>query len=103
MIIKIFSGKVIGHSEQILPLLGIAMSVISISNLIILYKLSKGNIKGYFLLLIPVIIEIFMLFYFSSELVQFSMSLVVSSIIFLICSIVLIRNNESVNNNSGLQ
>ena len=64
-IIKIFAGRVINEAASILFFLGIGTSLISITNLIMLYKLSINETKGYPYLLIFLAIEIFLLFYCS--------------------------------------
>jgi len=58
-IIQIFSGKTIPEASNILFYLGIATSFLSIANLILLYKLSLGKIKGYFHLLVFVLAWLF--------------------------------------------
>ncbi|MDO8509307.1 MAG: oligosaccharide flippase family protein [Nanoarchaeota archaeon] len=90
LIIKVFSGKEVIESSAILFYLGISMSLMSISNLILLYKLSLGKIKGYFLLYVFIALEIFLLSWFSNDLVQFSLALVAASTAFLWGSIVLV-------------
>lgn len=45
-IVKIFSGKIIYESSSILFILGLGMGLLSISNLLIIYKLSEGKITA---------------------------------------------------------
>ena len=92
LIIKIFSGKEIEKSAEILFYLGIAISLMSLSNLIILYKLSLGKIKGYPYLFIFIILEIFLLSFFSKDLVQFSIAFITASAIFFWGSILLMND-----------
>jgi O-antigen/teichoic acid export membrane protein len=44
-LIKVFSGKIIDDSAKILVYIGIAISLVSLTNLVLLYKLSIGKIK----------------------------------------------------------
>ncbi|MCX8159003.1 MAG: oligosaccharide flippase family protein [Candidatus Pacearchaeota archaeon] len=88
-IVRIFSGKVLSEASSILFYLAIAFSLLSISNLFILYGLSLGKIKNYFVFISFPIIEAILLFVFSSNLFQFSIALVMSSAIFLWGSIIL--------------
>jgi O-antigen/teichoic acid export membrane protein len=91
LIIQIFSGKVIPESVQILFYLGIALSLLSLTNLTLLYKLSLGKVKGHMLLFIFVIIEIILLSYFSKDLLQFSIAFITASAAFLWGSIFLLN------------
>jgi len=91
LLIKIFSGRNIAESAGILFNLGLAISLISITNLILLYKISIGKVKGYAYLIIFIFIEIFLLSYFSKDLFQFSLAFVTASTIFLWGSIVLLN------------
>ncbi|MBS3072723.1 oligosaccharide flippase family protein [Candidatus Pacearchaeota archaeon] len=91
LLIKIFSGREIPQITNILILPAIATSIISLTNLNILYKLSQGKIKGCFYLPVFIVIEIILLSLFSYSLMAFSLALVASSLIFLIGSIILHR------------
>ncbi len=90
-IIKIFSGKDIPGAISILFYLGIAFSLISLANLILLYKLSLGKVKGYLYLIIFIFIEIGLLSYFSKDLLQFSIAFITASAAFLWASIFLVE------------
>jgi len=92
LIILIFSGKVIPLAAQILFYLAIATSLISLTNLILLYKLSLGKVRGYPYLIVFILIEIFLLSYFSANVLQFSIAFIVSSAAFLWGSIVLLKD-----------
>jgi O-antigen/teichoic acid export membrane protein len=91
LLIKIFSGRVIPESVSVLALLALAAGFMSLTNLILLYKLSLGKLKGCYFLAIFVLAEIVLLFYFSASLVQYSMALITASIAFLWGSIVFLR------------
>ncbi|MBS3088189.1 oligosaccharide flippase family protein [Candidatus Pacearchaeota archaeon] len=86
-VIEIFSGKIIPEAANILFYLGIATSLLSITNLILLYKLSLGKTKGCVHLLVFAIIEISLvavyLGYFHANLFQYSIALIAASAIFL--------------------
>ena len=88
-VLTIFSGRVIPESLQILFFLGIGTSLLSIANLFLFYKLSLGKIKGYYTLLIFVVIEIILLSLFSSDLVSFSLAYVVAAAAFLWGSVII--------------
>ncbi len=92
LIIKIFSGKIIPESISILFYVGIAFSFISLTNLILLHKLSLGKVRGYFSLFIFIAIEIFLLSYFSKDLLQYSIAFITASAILLWGTIVLIKD-----------
>ena len=92
LIVSIFSGKIIVESYSILFLLGLSFSVLSITNLILMYKLSLGKVRGYYLLFIFIAIQISLLFYFSHNLLEFGLAFLVSSCAFLFGSIVLLND-----------
>lgn len=89
-IIKIFKGEVIKSSAQILFYLGIGTSLLSFANLILLYKLSLGKVKKYGYLLMALVFEAGLLFYFSNNLTEFSFAFTASSAIFLWVSVCLV-------------
>lgn len=93
-IVKIFSGRDIIESSQILFFLGLATTILSFANLILLYKLSVGKTNGYKYLIFFVILEIFLLSYFSNNLFQFSIAFVTASAVFLWGSIFLLNHKE---------
>ncbi len=86
-IIKTFSGKSIPEASFVLFYIAIAMSLISITNLVVLYKLSVGKIKRYYLLPVFFLIEIVLLFLFSNSLFQFASAFIASSAILLWASV----------------
>ena len=91
-IIKIFSGKSIPEAASILFYVGIAFSFISLANLVLLYKLSLGRVKGYGYIFIFILIEIILLSLFSHDLLQFSIAFISVSAAFLWGSIVLMND-----------
>tara|TARA_Y100000034_G_scaffold88375_1_gene106083 strand:+ start:6030 stop:7154 length:1125 start_codon:yes stop_codon:yes gene_type:complete len=88
--VRIFAGRYIPESAGILFYLVLATSLVSFANLNLLYKLSIGKTKGYLLLIIFIVIEVFLMWYFSGSLIQFSLAFLTSSAIFLWGSIVLL-------------
>ena len=91
IIIKIFSGREIPESIFLLFYVGIAFGLISIANLILLYKLSLKKTKGFWYLAFFIVLEIFLLSYFSDNLMQFSIAFITSSAAFLWGVIVLMK------------
>jgi O-antigen/teichoic acid export membrane protein len=87
IIIELFTGRVILESANILFFVSIAISLLSITNLYILYNLSINKTKNYTYLIIFPIIQAISLYMFSSSLLEFSIALVSSATIFLIGSI----------------
>lgn len=92
LVVKIFSGKDLAMSSSILFYLGIATTLLSVANLILLYKLSLGKTKGYLLLFLFVLFEIVLLSYFSANLVQFSLAFITSAAVFLWGSVFLMND-----------
>lgn len=92
MIVKIFSGKVIPEAVSILIYVGVAFSFTSITNLVLLHKLSLNKVRGYGYLFIFIIIEALLLIYFSENLLQYSVAFIVASVAFLWGSIFLLRD-----------
>ncbi|MBU0467063.1 MAG: oligosaccharide flippase family protein [Nanoarchaeota archaeon] len=83
IIVKIFSGKSITESIGLLFYLGIAISLLSLANLVLLYKLSLGKVRGYMYLFLLIAVEVFLLAFFSKDLLQFSIAFVTAAAIFL--------------------
>jgi len=83
LLILIFSGKNIPSSSSILLYLALATSILSYANLTILYKLSRGNIRGYGFGIFFLIFEAILLVYFSQSLLSFSLAFLTSSALFL--------------------
>ncbi|MBS3066395.1 oligosaccharide flippase family protein [Candidatus Pacearchaeota archaeon] len=88
-IIEIFSGKNILESSSILFYLGLSTAILSFANLNILHKVSKKNPKNPYVFFILLAISIILLFIFHSSLKEFSLAFLVSSLLFLIGSIIL--------------
>jgi len=90
MILSVFSGKEqLSQASSILFLVGLAFSIQSIANLILLYKLSLGKVKRYLYFILFILIEVILLLVFSSSLSIFSLAYIAASLILLIGSIIL--------------
>jgi O-antigen/teichoic acid export membrane protein len=90
LILSVFSGKEdISQASSILFLIGLAFSIQSITNLILLYKLSLGNIKGYIYFVLFILIEVGVLFTLSSSLIEFSLAYILASLIFMLGALIL--------------
>jgi O-antigen/teichoic acid export membrane protein len=91
LIITLFAGRAILQASSIFFLLAIATSLISLANLTVLYKLSRGHTKNYKTMSIFLIIEILLLWKFSASLWQFSIAFIVSSAALLWGSTILLK------------
>ncbi len=91
LIVRIFSGKSLPQAASILFYIGIGMGLISFANLNLMYKMSRGETRRSYLLLIFVIIEALLLWRFSSNLIEFSIAFITASAAFLWGSVVLLK------------
>jgi O-antigen/teichoic acid export membrane protein len=89
-LVLIFTGRIIPESIDILFYAAIAIGLLSITNLVLLYKLSIGKTRNYLLFLIFPAIECILLYLFSDNLVEYSLAFIVSSAIFLWGTIILL-------------
>jgi len=89
LLVRIFSGTSHAIASGILFYLAIAIALISFTNLILLYKISIGNVGNYWLIFIMPIIEIFMLSVFRGDVLQYSITLIFLNLLFLFASIFL--------------
>jgi len=78
-----YSGRFVFEASQILPYLAVAMSLLSITNLVLLYGLSIGRTSYYWMLLMFVIFQAILLSSFNSSLLEFSIAGILASITFL--------------------
>ena len=92
LLIKIFSGAGYPLSSKILLNLFIAMSLLSFTNLIFLYKLSLGKLSNYFLIPLFLLLEVVFLWLFHGSLMQYSITLIFLNTIFLISSIIFFKS-----------
>ena len=83
LIVLIFSGKYVSSASGVLFYLSIGTSLLSIASLNLFYKLSIGKTKGFAYLFVIVLLEIILLFYFSSNIFLFSIAFITSSAIYL--------------------
>ncbi len=92
-IIWLYSGKIIPETLSILFYLALAMSFLSLTNLILLYSLSRGIIKNYLAILAIIPVQIILLSIFSNNIIQFSLALLLCSALFLWGVLHLHKNN----------
>lgn len=90
LLVRIFSGRYIPESASILFYTALAFSLLSITNLLLIYRLSIGATRNSLFLLIFVFIQALLLVYFSASLLQFSIAFIAASAIFLLGSILLL-------------
>ncbi|PIN94025.1 hypothetical protein COU54_00640 [Candidatus Pacearchaeota archaeon CG10_big_fil_rev_8_21_14_0_10_31_24] len=95
LIIRVFSGDFIPESSEILIYTASALGLISLANLILLYKLSIGHTSRYFHLLWLVVIEIILLSVFSDTIMIFSLAYLASAAIFFIGSLFILKPLKS--------
>lgn len=93
LLVSLFAGRIVSESVSVLFLLGTAMAITSVTNLVMLYKLSIGKTRRYSLLTGAIILEIALLFYLSSSITTFSLGMVISSIFFLLMSAFVLGDN----------
>ncbi|MCX6748494.1 MAG: oligosaccharide flippase family protein [Candidatus Pacearchaeota archaeon] len=78
-------------AANILFLVGLGFAFVSLSNVIILYKLSINKTKYFYWLLIFPVLQVIFLSLFHSSLREFSLGLVISNVLMLIYSLAIIR------------
>ena len=92
LIINTLSGKQYADVSEILFIVGLALTLLSFTNLILLYGLSKDRIKkSSFSLLFFVILECVLFYIFRHSIFQFSVALLVTNILLLIYSVILVK------------
>jgi len=89
LIIKILYGKDYTEMAQYLFFSGLAFTFLSLSNLILIYKLSIDKLKKSYLLFIFLILEIILLSIFNDSIKQYILAFMFSNIIMFIGSIFL--------------
>src|SRR3989338_1302564 len=94
--IYIFSHKVLPEAVAILPYLAIAFGFVALANVILLYKLSIGRVRGYSWLIIYNIIEILLFFIAPRTMISFVLAFVLSSAILFIGSIFAMNDKKLV-------
>ncbi len=94
IVVRIYSGRYIPESASILFYVALATSLLSLTNLILLYKISTGKLRGYWYFLAFIALEIFMLSYFSNSLMQFSLAFIAASAVFLWWAVFLMNKSE---------
>ena len=87
-IIKIFTGRDVNVAGDILFYEGLSFGIIALANLLLLYNLSVNRFKKYWIMLVPLLIEIIIMSLFADSVSQFAIAFLVSSVIFFAFSIV---------------
>ena len=97
-IISLFSGKTLAPSSEVLFSLAVAMSLLALSNLLLLYKLSQKNAAGVkslgitaSLLFLAIIAEVVLLATSGGILTVFAHRLIIAALLFLGVSWVIIK------------
>lgn len=85
--VGIFSGKDLPLATGTLFVLGMAYSLITLTQVILLYKISIHAVRSIWPILLMPVVEAVLLYIFSANLFQFSFALVASSALFLWISI----------------
>jgi len=100
LLIKTFSKQV--FPEAIIPLfiLALGLSLLSFTNILLMYALSRGKTKGFKLIPLMLVIEIVCLLIGKKSLFSFSLAFLTATIIFLWASLVLLTDETSHNNTS---
>lgn len=90
-IIRIYAGHEIILAASVLPYLAIAMTLLSIANLVLYYALSLGKLRLSYLMLIFVAIQAIALCIFHNNLFEFSIALITATAIFLWGAVLLLN------------
>jgi O-antigen/teichoic acid export membrane protein len=91
LLVRIFSGSYYDLSSKILIYLALAMGLLSFTNLILLYKLSLGKVRNYWLVFIFLAFEIILLSIFHTNLIQYSIAFLFLNVLFLFGAIFLFK------------
>ncbi len=88
LIVQLFAGRAIQDASRILFTVTLAMGIFSMTNLVILYNLSRDKIRHAHWLLLPIVAQVILLFAFHLSLEQFSLALLTSSAIFFVAAVI---------------
>ncbi len=83
LIVRIFAGRYIPEIASLLIYAALGTSILSFTNLVILYRLSQSRINSAFIFVTFIIIEAVLLFFFSGSLFQYVMAFLTANAIFL--------------------
>ncbi len=89
LLIRIFSGSYYSESAAVLPYVAISIGLISLTNLILLYKLSLGKSRSYKRIGFFILLEIVLLSLFHGSLIEYSLAFIAANVSFLLGSILL--------------
>ncbi|MEK6889669.1 MAG: oligosaccharide flippase family protein [Nanoarchaeota archaeon] len=90
-LVKLFSGKVIAEASSIVMIMGLSTTILSLTSLILYYKLSQGKTQGYKFIPLFLVIELILLSLLHTNLLSFSLAFLASNIIFLIGAFALLN------------
>ena len=83
LIVRLYSGREILAASQVLFYLSIAIGLLSFTNLVLFYNLSRGKTKSFYFLLFFIAFEILLLSIFNHNLLEFSIAFITASATFL--------------------
>ena len=89
-------GKDVPDAVKILFYEGLSFGIIAFANLLLLYNLSINKVKNYWIMIIPLILELVVLSFFTDSIVQFSIAFLISSLAFFIFSIIFVYLTQEV-------
>lgn len=91
IIVTLFGGTDKIMSATILPIVLIALSLMSLANLVIFYKIAKDKINLFWVLPIALVLIVLILFLSPPTLIGFALSYLLGTIIFLIASLLVTK------------
>ena len=94
-VLYVFSGRDIPDAAKILFLLGLGASLISLSNLLLLYRISQNTVRGSILIFIPVALQLIALPLFSDSIISFSIAFVMTCVVLFVISVIMTIINPS--------
>ena len=89
-IISLFYGKAYLNISKLLFYSGISFSLLSISNLVLVYGLSTDRIKKPYLMIIPLVLGLGGLFYFNKTFNQYILGVLILNVIMFMGSIIVV-------------
>ncbi len=95
LVITLFSGKTIPQAAAALPILGLSACFISIANLRLLYKLSSGQLRNYWIMPLVLPIQAVALYLFTSSLTVYATAFLLTSVVLLLCTFLLTEKRLS--------
>lgn len=97
-IIRLYAGENIPEAAHILPILSLSMGFLAIANMLLFYRLSRGGIRFKYTLLWFIPFAGIILFMGRANIIQYSISFLATTVIFLMGSFLLVTYENSHNN-----